>query len=119
MDLLVLTQHIEELVASTDTLKDQFGDEWLFVGVAGSFPAITIDGISCVDDKQGKYLFNLNLILRSADDTTDDISVNAVRTFLPNSTKDAALFWAYDCTLASVCARVSPRPKPLLNAPAS
>lgn len=72
MDLLVLTQHIEELVASTDTLKDQFGDEWLFVGVAGSFPAITIDGISCVDDKQGKYLFNLNLILRSADDSFSD-----------------------------------------------
>lgn len=76
MNIIELATHIVEVVANSPSLSAAFpvGQEgkWLCLGVADTFPAITIDGIVDPSNKQGVYSFNLNLILRTTTGSFDE-----------------------------------------------
>lgn len=71
MNIEELFQHVTELVNSDPDLASDFADR-LYLGVADSFPAITIDGIVCINDKLGQYTFNINLVTKAVTRSFDE-----------------------------------------------
>jgi hypothetical protein len=69
MDLNQLLTHINSLVGADATLSSFLGGGYLFVGLADKFPAITLTGVVCVDDKQGKYTAALSFFIEKKGDT--------------------------------------------------
>lgn len=67
IDLNALQTDIETILSTQPELEAALGNEYLYVGVAETFPSITLDGFYCVDDKQDQYTFNLNLIFKKVD----------------------------------------------------